>query len=360
MSEIKLPKIHVNAEFQRLWWTNVHWGLLMGVVLVFGLFLITKNEYKSWHNHLIEIGMMGMSVSFFAGYIFLERSLKNDITANAFDQLRMSSLSVWQMVWSRIVVAPLVAWVLFVISWLSTCYGWKILSYDDPVFYNNTIFVFYLPLVAWAVACVLLANALPTGRDNRRWHGSVVQLIALYILGMMWGISLLEELDTAGVTKTEVVQVDAVDMLVSLALAAVMASVYVWARMASVLHLKRVDWIYGGLAVLSPVLCYWGFVAKDSALAVMVIMYSGFGFLSLATQGTQVSRSRVPVWVWVVPLGLLCTFLLQIDGVWLVWLHMLIFATIIWLITQMRWGVNAITVGFVVYFLGHLFWNMFM
>ena len=115
---IKPPKIWVNAEFQRLLWLNLSWGMIAGVAIIYALFAFAKDEYRAWHNHLASIGGIGLMLSAIAGFVLVERSLKNDIAANAFDQLRMSALSPWQMTYSRIIAAPTVAWAGFVIGYL--------------------------------------------------------------------------------------------------------------------------------------------------------------------------------------------------------------------------------------------------
>ena len=123
IENIKLPKIYVNAEFQRLWWTNVSGGLLLGVLLIYALFIGVK-EGDTDSDYLTTIGLIGMFISGVVAYFLIERSLKQDVESNAFDQLRMSSLSPWQMVYSRILVAPLLAWVGFLVGgycWVGYC-----------------------------------------------------------------------------------------------------------------------------------------------------------------------------------------------------------------------------------------------
>ena len=58
---IKTPKIWVNAEFQRLLWLNLSWGMIAGVAIIYALFAFAKDEYRAWHNHLTTIGGMGMN-----------------------------------------------------------------------------------------------------------------------------------------------------------------------------------------------------------------------------------------------------------------------------------------------------------
>ena len=138
MNRIKPPKIMVNAEFQRLLWLNLNWGMVAGIFILYRLFAITKREGSEWSDHLIMVSGFGLALSALAGYILIERSFKQDISSNTFDQLRMSSLSPWQMAYSRVLAAPVLAWVGFVIGWLILSLGvylimLKLFSYWSPL-----------------------------------------------------------------------------------------------------------------------------------------------------------------------------------------------------------------------------------
>lgn len=357
MSDLKLPKIHVNAEFQRLWWTHVRWGLLVGVVLVFGLFAMTKDEYTSWHNHFTTLGSIGMLISAFAGYILLERSLKQDITSNTFDQLRMSSLSAWQMAWARIVVAPLVAWLGFALSWLAFLLG-ELGAADDSR--SAIVFVLGLPFFAWGIACLVLANALPTSRDTRQWSGTTIQLILLFISGMCWLTYLADALHDIKFDNTTLyhglwLEFGEMKTPITFVLFAAMASVFVWARTANVLHLRSVDKIYAVLAVLSPVLGWWSWGNWQIAATTTTLVYGGVALVSLAVQGTAINRFRLPAWVVVAPLGVVAALMLSVD-VAMVWLQVVVLGVILATVTRLRLGVNSVTVGLSAYVLAHMLW----
>lgn len=364
MSEIKLPKIHVNAEFQRLWWTNVRWGLIVGVVLVFALFAFAKPEYRDWGRHFSAMGGTTMMLSALAGYILLERSLKQDVSANAFDQLRMSSLSAWQMAWSRMIVAPMMAWVAFGLGWTATLVGEEI---SNSTTWSEAIFLLALPFFAWGVACLVLANALSTPRDNRHWNGSVVQLILLYIVGMLWmsdwskAISEIKMNGSGDMVFDNVrfhifQQSSGVSVAFVFVIFALMASVFVWARMANVLHLKRVDKIYAILAVCSPILMFWTWQHAQTAMAAATLIYGSLTLASVAMQGMAINRFRLPVWVLTAPLGFVVAMMLQSMEVMLIWGQVLGLALLVWLGSRLRLGVNAVTVALAVYLLAYALW----
>ncbi|ULJ63540.1 hypothetical protein MIS46_05730 [Wielerella bovis] len=348
MSEIKLPKIHVNAEFQRLWWTNVRWGLIVGVVLVFALFAFAKPEYRDWGRHFSAMGGTTMMLSALAGYILLERSLKQDVSANAFDQLRMSSLSVWQMAWSRIIVAPMMAWVVFVLGLLAMLLGKKL---EDGTTWTAVAILLTLPFLAWGVACLVLANALPVRQNKQRWNGSLVQVVLLYIIGARWMDywgNALRDIKSNQMTGTHIA--------IMFVIFAAMASVFVWARMANVLHLKNVAKIYAVLAVCAPVLVWWSLGNMQTAAAAATLIYGGLTLASVAMQGMEINRFRLPVWVLTAPLGILTAIMLQSFDVVMIWWQIAAFMVIVRVCTYLHLGVNSVTVALATYLLVLLLW----
>lgn len=309
---IKLPKIYINAEFQRLWWTNVSMGLLCGVALVYVLFIAAKDKYSSLSSHLAVVGGMGMSISALVAYVLLERSLKQDIESNAFDQLRMSSLSPWQMVYSRILVAPLLAWVIFILGWLSMLYSvWLSHNYVDE---NVIAILISLPFIAWAFACMVLTNALQFGRGLRQWSGSFVQLVLAYLISIIFvnyvshGIIAYAHFD---LSKHNLVFY----YLTSALLLVIFACIAVHTAMAQRLYLKAGHIVFLGLSLSSPIMFWWG-MSKGIAIAnIMTLCYGCAAILSVLTQDSgrlaqgftelKQGRFRLPAWVVLLPLGCL-------------------------------------------------------
>lgn len=309
-----------------------------------------------------------MMLSALAGYVLLERSLKQDINANAFDQLRMSSLSAWQMAWPRIIVAPAVAWVAFFLGWAAMLLGEKL---ADGTTLGDVAILSVLPFFAWGVVCLVLANALTVRQNRQQWNGSLVQVILLYIISIMWlgdfrdAIYEIDMLLPSHGVFDDVgyhlfIADDNIKMAVSLVIFALMASVFVWARMANVLHLKRVDIIYAVLAVCAPVCAWWSLAHIQAAAATAATIYGGLTLFSLATQGVAVSRFRLPVWVLTAPLGILATLMLQSFTSLLIWGQLIAFAAIVACCARLRLGVNSVTVALAAYLLGHIFYDLIL
>ena len=296
---IKTPKIWVNAEFQRLLWLNLSWGMIAGVAIIYALFAFAKGEYRDWHNHLANIGGIGLMLSAIAGFVLVERSLKNDIAANAFDQLRMSSLSPWQMTYSRIIAAPTVAWAGFVIGWLMVGYGLFLDNHRSTTAAEAVCLLLLMPFVAWTFACAVLANALQFGRGNRQYSGAVIQLILAFVVWSVFmsdstyalGKIFLYDSDNFPIIHTPSTKAMLLGtpftLLISSIITAVFASIAVRAIMAWKLHLQSPRFTLLLLAVASPVVYFWAMADKEALLFLLAQHYALLGFLSLVTQDNR-------------------------------------------------------------------------
>ena len=372
---IKPPKIWVNAEFQRLLWLNLSWGMIAGVAILYALFAFAKYEYRAWHDHLASIGGIGLMLSAVAGFVVVERSLKNDIAANAFDQLRMSSLSPWQMAYSRIIAAPTVAWTGFVIGWLLL---WLSFFLDNSQFKTTSEIVCTLlvvPFAAWTFACVVVANALQFGRGNRQYSGAVIQLILAFVV---WSVFMSDSVDALRAVfpydlesqqyTNPYYSIDDMStpfaLLISSVITALLASLAVRAIMAWKLHLQSPRFTLLLLAVASPVVYFWAMADKEALLFLLAQHYALLGFLSLVTQdnrhfGEWKSWRELPVWLVAFPLAMLTSALLGGGALLAPFMQILLFAAIALLcsnILSLRY--NAITLALSVFLLLRGLWAM--
>ena len=187
-NKLNIPKIRVNAEFQRLMWLNMSWGMIAGIIILYSLFIFAKANSEDLVEYIAGVGAFGAFISSIALYLQIERSLRQDVSSNAFDQLRMSSLSPWQMAWARIVVAPLTGWVIFLIGWILM--GLTMLHPDHK---SNEFFIMWvtMPLNSWVLACLILVNALQFKRGNNQWEGSLLQLLLLFVVMVMFVTGML-------------------------------------------------------------------------------------------------------------------------------------------------------------------------
>ena len=373
---IKPPKIWVNTEFQRLLWLNLSWGMIAGVAIIYALFAFAKGEYRDWHNHLANIGGIGLMLSAIAGFVLVERSLKNDIAANAFDQLRMSSLSPWQMTYSRIIAAPTVAWAGFVIGWLMVGYGLFLDNHRSTTAAEAVCLLLLMPFVAWTFACAVLANALQFGRGNRQYSGAVIQLILAFVV---WSIFMSDNahalnmafmFDSENFPSINPPHIRAMNLgtpftlLISSAITAVLASVVVRAIMAWKLHLQSPRFVLLVLTIVSPVVYFWAMADKEALLFLLSQHYALLSFLSLVTQdnrhfGKWKSWRELPVWLVAFPLAMLASALLGGGALLAPFMQILLFAAIALLcsnILSLRY--NAITLALSVFLLLRGLWAM--
>ena len=371
---IKPPKIWVNAEFQRLLWLNLSWGMIAGVAIIYALFAFAKDEYRAWHNHLASIGGIGLMLSAIAGFVLVERSLKNDIAANAFDQLRMSALSPWQMAYSRIIAALTVAWTGFFIGWffIGCAYFFGNNSGTTPA--ESVCFLLTMPFAAWTFACAVLANALQFGRGNRQYSGAVIQLILAFVV---WSVFMSDSVDALRAVfpydlesqqyTNPYYSIDDVStpfaLLISSVITALLASLAVRAIMAWKLHLQSPRFTLLLLAVASPVVYFWA-ADKNVLLFLLAQHYALLGFVSLVTQNNQdfakwKSWRELPVWLAAFPLAMLASALLGGGALLAPFMQILLFAAIALLcgnILSLRY--NAVTLALSVFLLLRGLWAM--
>ena len=372
---IKTPKIWVNAEFQRLLWLNLSWGMIAGVAIIYALFAFAKDEYRAWHDHLASIGGIGLMLSAIAGFVLVERSLKNDIAANAFDQLRMSALSPWQMAYSRIIAAPTVAWAGFVIGWLMVGYGVFLDNYRGTTATDAMCLLLMMPFCAWTFACAVVANALQFGRGNRQYSGAVIQLILAFVA---WSVFMSDNVDAMRAVfpydlerqqyTNPYYAIDDVStpfaLLASSIITAVFASIAVRAIMAWKLHLQSPRFTLLLLAIASPVVYFWAIADKNVLLFLLAQHYALLGFLSLVTQdnrhfGKWKSWRELPVWLVAFPLAMLASALLGGGALLAPFIQILLFAAIALLcsnILSLRY--NAVTLALSVFLLLRGLWAM--
>lgn len=373
---IKTPKIWVNAEFQRLLWLNLSWGMIAGVAIIYALFAFAKDDYRAWHNHLANIGGIGLMLSAIAGFVLVERSLKNDIAANAFDQLRMSSLSPWQMTYSRIIAAPTVAWAGFVIGWLMVGYGLFLDNHRSTTAAEAVCLLLLMPFVAWTFACAVVANALQFGRGNRQYSGAVIQLILAFVAWSVFmadstyalGKIFLYDSDNFPIIHTPSTKAMLLDtpftLLISSIITAVFASIAVRAIMAWKLHLQSPRFTLLLLAIASPVVYFWAMANKEALLFLLSQHYALLSFLSLVTQdnrhfGKWKSWRELPMWLVAFPLAMLASALLGGGALLAPFMQILLFAAIALLcsnILSLRY--NAITLALSVFLLLRGLWAM--
>ena len=152
-----VPRITINAEHQRLMWLNFSPTLIVCLFLLYGFLGLIGINFDSDLEvlpdllyHLNSVGKAGYFLSIIALVFLLRNSIQADIESQFWDQLRMSSLSAWQMTWTRIFTAPILAWISILISSL-------ILSITNRLLYN-TDSIFFSGLSIWLLLmmCALI------------------------------------------------------------------------------------------------------------------------------------------------------------------------------------------------------------
>ena len=367
-NKLNIPKIRVNAEFQRLMWLNMSWGMIAGIIILYSLFVFANANSENLVEYIASVGAFGAFISNIALYLQIERSLRQDVSSNAFDQLRMSSLSPWQMAWARIVVAPLTGWVIFLVGWILIGLTMSHFNHED-----SDVFIMWLtmPLNSWALACLILVNALQFKRGNDQWEGSLLQLLLLFVVMVMFVTGMLSAAEDlsylgGGVSNTA-------SPIIASIISVVLCSVAARAAMAERLHLRSSRLTFIVLGLLTP-LAAISFVSNyQQALYICAVAYGGISILSLITQ-KQTSFSSVgefvrtrnrkskwaiaslPAWMILFPLGLICAVLVSADLVWSYITPFFLLILLVFSINQMKWRYNNITIALLIYLLLRGLW----
>ena len=367
-NKLNIPKIRVNAEFQRLMWLNMSWGMIAGIIILYSLFIFAKANSEDLVEYIAGVGTFGAFISNIALYLQIERSLRQDVSSNAFDQLRMSSLSPWQMAWARIVVAPLTGWVIFLVGWILLGLTMFHFNHED-----SDVFIIWLimPLNSWALACLILVNALQFKRGNNQWEGSLLQLLLLFVVMVMFVIGMLsaaEDLSylSEGVSNT-------VSPIIASIISVVLCSVAARAAMAERLHLRSSRLTFIVLGLLTPLASISLVSNYQQALYICAVAYGGISILSLITQKQTTfssigefvrARNRkskwaiasLPAWMILFPLGLICAALVSAEMVWSYITPFFLLMLLVFSINQMKWRYNNITIALLIYLLLRGLW----
>ena len=366
-NKLNIPKIRVNAEFQRLMWLNMSWGMIVGIIILYSLFVFATPNSGDLVEYIAGVGTFGAFISSIALYLQIERSLRQDVSSNAFDQLRMSSLSPWQMAWARIVVAPLTGWVIFLVGWILLGLTMSHFNHED-----NDVFIMWLtmPLYSWALACMILVNALQFKRGNDQWEGSLLQILLLFVVMVMFVTSMLTALEDIPSLRDNV---SPVSPIIASIISVVLCSVAARAAMAERLHLRSSRLTFIVIGLLTP-LALISFVSNyQQALYICAVAYGGISILSLITQKQTTfssvgefvrARNRkskwaiasLPAWMILFPLGLICAVLLSADLVWSYITPFFLLILLVFSINQMKWRYNNITIALLIYLLLRGLW----
>ena len=228
-----------------------------------------------------------------------------------------------------------------------------------------------MPLYSWALACMILVNALQFKRGNDQWEGSLLQILLLFVVMVMFLTGMLSAAEDlsylgGGVSNTA-------SPIIASIISVVLCSVAARAAMAERLHLRSSRLTFIVLGLLTP-LAAISFVSNyQQALYICAVAYGGMSILSLITQKQTTfssigefvrTRNRkpkwaiasLPAWMILLPLGLICAVLLSADMVWVYIGQFFLLILLVFSINQMKWRYNNITITLLIYLLLRGLW----
>lgn len=294
-----VPRIRINAEHQRLMWLNFSPALIAGM-LIFYLFVTFigfdaetyLQDPTDFYQHISNIGKAGYGFSLLALLILLRNSIQNDIKSQFWDQLRMSSLSAWQMTWTRLFTAPILAWISVIISSSMATWG-DYLTNDGVLFFSPfSIWLLYI-FAAIILASAILINYLQFNRSSQEWQGSVLQCILLYFVITFYLQELPEGIHqlfkSPDNLPTEYQFMDGVLGLVIIILLYV--GIGVWRSMSYKLHLRSSHPYWLIATLISPfIITVYYFTWLGSLLSLPFLMALIYGIATIFSISVQDNR----------------------------------------------------------------------
>lgn len=384
-SSVRIPKIFVNAEFQRLLWLNLNWGLVASVILVFGLFIAMRTDSVRLADYLVGLSGFGLSFAALACLILISRSLKRDISSNMFDQLRMSSLSPWQMAYSRLIAAPVLGWVVFACSWLCLIAAYMIGAPKNDL---TMIMLAMLPLSVWTLLCLFLTNSLQFKRGLQQWSGNGTQIVLLIINAAIMQPHLLgafndirEKFDSADFTNSFVNFMMTPSSVVEAAFSsiwpAILMSIAVNAAMAQRLHLRPSKHIFLLCSLLLPFTYAGQMLTMPWPLTCLQLAfsYASTAALSILCQDNRPSTfqtslqalsqgdfrrafNHLPSWIFLLPLALVFSSLLSTILAITLLVNLLVLWCVVTVCCSKQLRFNSITIALCANALLHILYYM--
>ncbi|MFB2577646.1 MULTISPECIES: hypothetical protein [unclassified Acinetobacter] len=190
LPKVDVPKIKINAEFQRLIWLNFNFALL-AVVFCCYAFFIYNASFNSLKNSIVpeqvaHSAWVGYFIFGISAVILLQRSFMQDIKSQFWDQIRMSALSAWQVTWTRLFIAPILAWCGIVVSVFLVDWGFDTYSDAAPTILSRIMMFIALIAVAVLGMSAVMINELQFNRSTKEWNGSYLQLFLLVVFSSLY------------------------------------------------------------------------------------------------------------------------------------------------------------------------------
>ncbi len=303
-NQINIPQIKINAEHQRQLWLNFSPSILVGIIILYlcviylGFNANNKaNSENSFSHFLFVFGNIAYVISNLFLIQLIRRSIKSDIDSKVWDQLRMSALSAWQMTWTRIFTAPLLAWISILISICLISIGINNVDLFGYSFSALLIWIIYLSF-SISIACIFLLNQLQFTRSNQEWNGSTIQVVLLFIIIyqlLLYTLSLFPEelLQRNTPNSSNIIWT----ILLSSIVMVTFLGLGLWKSMENKLYLKSSNAYWLIAQILLPILmwiCLLPLQFNAALLLYLMISYYSISILiSVSTQSHEFANLKL-------------------------------------------------------------------
>lgn len=379
---LNVPTIRINPEHQRLIWLHFSPALLVGILMLYLLFsfAIVDPEIESsvFFTQISLVGNIGFGLSLTVLMLLLRNSIVNDLKSQYWDQLRMSSLSAWQMTWTRLFTAPILAWISLIIGASLAALG---TYFSSPESADISLFIHWLMYfcAGFGIATLTLINYLQFNRSQKEWQGSLLQCLLLYVVLSIYTANMLSPLSNGGdddpTLDFSALTANSLDPLLGFMLIlCVFFGIGAWRSMSYKLHLKSSQhyWLFATL--LLPIILWlyqsiW--TVQNNLLFYMAYIYGCASLVSLSTQDNRHSTlglgmrylgeaklkmalQTLPIWCVLLPAFILvsifsvviyssASFGLYLSNI----VFILVYATLVLSLVQAHQKFNAITLSLV-------------
>jgi hypothetical protein len=386
---LKLPKIRLNAEHQRQIWLNHSPLLLLATPIIYLMLIYANYDAEVWladpqrfYSRLSILGLGCYALSLFGLMTLIRRSVTSDLQSKFWDQIRMSSLTAWQLTWTRIFSAPHIAWLALGLASLLISYsGYHIAA---QTLGTTLASLLLLTLLGCSCACLMLMHSLQLQRSNAEWQGSLLQAaLLLLMIASNKPMILPVYLPLGGLSFSSA----ELPIGYSLGLALLISTVLMISTILCFMHslyLKPNQLHWHVLAVVSAImLCgyqaLWS--AQPSNLQSCILVYSLWAWISLSTQDHRphiwaeavrhlqqqhylAAISLLPTWLVLLPPALLILLLAgwvadlaPVIALLILW-HLLIYALLVILCARFSQKFNAISLAMMLYLIYQLLFHL--
>lgn len=257
--KFSVPKVYFNAEFQRLIWLNFSVALLIIIHICYAFFIYISSVDIDGSLYYVDVkntAWIATILFSISSILIIQRSFSQDIQSHFWDQIRMSTLTPWQIAWTRLFIAPILSWIGLVVSAILIFISQSRINdhstFFDPSSWISITFIFSLNIF---IGSIFIINKLQFKRSYQEWNGSYLHIILTLILFFIYFSDLVSVFYSA--SNFESIFFDHHDSLHTLIILVLISAISLFSLYKSMsykMHLRPTQRYWLILALISPYL----------------------------------------------------------------------------------------------------------